>query len=118
MHTPAGFEMIDGKAHVTSWLEVIFNPSFPYRFTHMMLASGLTVAFLIAGVSSYRWLRSERGAEVVAGIKTGVYLAALLIPLQIIARPEHHGASARQAGRDGRHLGNAKRRACGAVCPA
>ena len=89
MHTPAGFEMIDGKAHVTSWLEVIFNPSFPYRFTHMMLASGLTVAFLIAGISSYRWLRSDRGAEVVSGIKTGVYLAAFLIPLQIIAGDLH-----------------------------
>ena len=89
MHTPAGFEMIDGKAHVTSWLEVIFNPSFPYRFTHMMLASGLTVAFLLAGISSYRWLRSERGAEVAAGIKTGVYLAAFLIPLQIMAGDMH-----------------------------
>jgi cytochrome d ubiquinol oxidase subunit I len=89
MHTPAGFEMVDGKAHVTSWLEVIFNPSFPYRFTHTMLASGLTVAFLMAGISSYRWLCSERGAEVVAGIKTGVYLAAFLIPLQIMAGDAH-----------------------------
>jgi len=89
MHTPAGFEMIDGQAHVTSWFEVIFNPSFPYRFTHMMLASGLTVAFLVAGVSSYRWLRGERGAEAMAGLKTGVYLAALLIPLQIVAGDFH-----------------------------
>ena len=89
MHTPAGFEMINGQAHVTSWLEVIFNPSFPYRFTHMMLASGLTVAFLVAGISAYRWLRKERGAEVIAGLKTGVYLAAVLIPLQIIAGDLH-----------------------------
>jgi cytochrome d ubiquinol oxidase subunit I len=89
MHTPAGFEMINGQAHVTSWFEVIFNPSFPYRFTHMMLASGLTVAFLVAGVSSYRWLRGERGAEAMAGLKTGVYLAALLIPLQIVAGDFH-----------------------------
>ncbi len=89
MHTPAGFEMINGKAHVTSWLEVIFNPSFPYRFTHMMLASGLTVAFLVAGISSYRWLRNERGAEVIASLKTGVYLAAFLIPLQIVAGDFH-----------------------------
>ncbi len=89
MHTPAGFEMIDGQAHVTSWLEVIFNPSFPYRFIHMMLASGLTVAFLVAGVSSYRWLRGERGAEAMAGLKTGVYLAAILIPLQIVAGDFH-----------------------------
>ena len=89
MHTPAGFEMINGQAHVTSWLEVIFNPSFPYRFTHMMLASGLTVAFLVAGISAYRWLREDRGAEVMAGLKTGVYLAAVLIPLQIIAGDLH-----------------------------
>jgi cytochrome bd ubiquinol oxidase subunit I len=89
MHTPTGFEMINGQAHVTSWLEVIFNPSFSYRFTHMMLASGLTVAFLVAGISAYRWLRDDRGAEVMAGLKTGVYLAAVLIPLQIIAGDLH-----------------------------
>jgi len=89
MHTPAGFEMINGQAHVTSWFEVIFNPSFPYRFTHMMLASGLTVAFLVAGISAYRWLRDDRGAEVMAGLKTGIYLAAMLIPLQIIAGDLH-----------------------------
>ena len=89
MHTPAGFEMINGQAHVTSWLQVIFNPSFPYRFTHMMLASGLTVSFLVAGVSAYRWLRKDRGAEVMAGLKTGICLAAILIPLQIVAGDFH-----------------------------
>ena len=89
MHTPAGFEMINGQAHVTSWFEVIFNPSFPYRFTHMMLASGLTVAFLVAGISAYRWLRQDRTAEVMSGLKTGIYLAAFLIPLQIVAGDLH-----------------------------
>jgi len=89
MQTPAGFEMINGQAHVTSWLEVIFNPSFPYRLTHMLLASGLTVAFLVAGISAYRWLREDRSAEVMASLKTGIYLAALLIPLQIIAGDLH-----------------------------
>lgn len=89
MQTPAGFEMINGQAHVVSWLEVIFNPSFPYRLVHMLLASGLTVAFLVAGVSAYRWLREDRGAEVMAGLKTGIYMAALLIPLQIIAGDLH-----------------------------
>ena len=89
MNTPAGFEMINGQAHVTSWFEVIFNPSFPYRFTHMMMASGLTVAFLVAGISAYRWLRQDRTAEVMSGLKTGIYLAAFLIPLQIIAGDLH-----------------------------
>ena len=89
MHTPAGFEMINGQAHVTSWLAVIFNPSFPYRLVHMLLASGLTVAFLVAGISAYRWLRDDKTAEVLASLKTGVYLAALLIPLQILAGDLH-----------------------------
>jgi cytochrome bd ubiquinol oxidase subunit I len=89
MHTPAGFEMINGQAHVTSWLEVIFNPSFPYRLTHMLLASGLTVAFLVAGISAYRWLRNDKMPEVLASLKTGIYLAAMLIPLQIIAGDLH-----------------------------
>ena len=89
MHTPAGFEMIDGKAVVTSWMAVIFNPSFPYRMTHMMLASGLTVAFLLAGLSAYRWLKNDRGADVWAALKTGVVLAALLIPVQIVVGDMH-----------------------------
>jgi cytochrome d ubiquinol oxidase subunit I len=89
MHTPAGFEMINGQAHVTSWLQVIFNPSFPYRFSHMLLASGLTVSFLVAGLSAYRWLRNDRGADVRAALRTGVYIAAFLIPVQILVGDAH-----------------------------
>lgn len=89
MHTPAGFEMIKGQAHVTSWLAVIFNPSFPYRMTHMLIASGLTVAFLVAGISAYRWLRNDRGPEVQAALRTGIFLAAALIPLQIVVGDLH-----------------------------
>jgi len=83
MHTPAGFEMVDGQAQVMSWWAVIFNPSFLYRLTHVLLASGLTVAFLLAGISAFRWLRQDRGADVQAALRTGVLSAALLIPLQI-----------------------------------
>lgn len=89
MHTPAGFEMIDGKAHVTSWWSIIFNPSFPYRMTHMLLASGLTVAFLLAGVSAYRWLQGQRTTDVFSTLKSGVWLAAVLIPLQIVVGDLH-----------------------------
>ena len=69
MHTPTGFEMINGQAHVTSWFAVIFNPSFAYRFSHMLIASGLTVAFLLAGISAFRWLKNDRGADVNAGLR-------------------------------------------------
>jgi cytochrome d ubiquinol oxidase subunit I len=89
MHTPAGFEMINGQAHVTSWVAVIFNPSFPYRLAHMLIASGLTVGFLLAGVSAYRWLKNDRGADVLATLRTGVFAAAVLIPIQIVVGDLH-----------------------------
>ncbi len=89
MHTPAGFEMRDGVAHVTSWMEVIFNPSMPYRLVHMLLASGLTVAFVIAGVSAIRWLMGDRGAEVRKTFRVGAWMGALLIPAQILAGDFH-----------------------------
>ena len=89
MHTPAGFEMINGQAHVTSWFDVIFNPSFPYRMTHMLLASGLTGSFLLAGISAYRWLKNDHASEVLAALRTGVMVAAVLVPIQIFVGDMH-----------------------------
>ena len=89
MQTPAGHEVIDGVYHVRSWVEVIFNPSFPYRFTHMVLASGLTCAFLLTGLSAWQTLRGvgQRAAPKV--MRTGLTLGALLIPLQIVVGDAH-----------------------------
>src|SRR6056297_3035001 len=78
MHTPAGFELRDGVVHATDWLAIIFNPSMPYRLAHMLLASGLTVAFLLAGLSAFRWLRGDRSAGLRVALKTGVTMAAVL----------------------------------------
>ncbi|MFK8051350.1 MAG: cytochrome ubiquinol oxidase subunit I [Woeseiaceae bacterium] len=89
MHTPAGFEMRDGVAHATDWMAIIFNPSFPYRFVHALMASFLTVAFLTAGISAYRWLRGDRTPSVLAVMRTGIYVAAVLAPLQIFSGDLH-----------------------------
>ena len=89
MHTPAGFEMIDGRAHATDWLAIVFNPSFPYRLVHTLLASGLTAAFLITGLSAYRWIKGDRAQSVMTGMKTGLRVAAVLIPIQIVAGDLH-----------------------------
>ena len=89
MHTPQGFEMIDGVAHATDWWAIIFNPSMPYRFFHMMLASFLTVSFLIAGVSAFRWLIGGRTLGVRVALQTGIVTAALLIPVQIFVGDMH-----------------------------
>ena len=89
MQTPVGFEMIDGKAHVLSWFAVVFNPSFPYRLAHMLLASGLTASFLIAGISAYQWQRGDRAPAVMAALRTAVLVASALIPLQIFIGDLH-----------------------------
>ncbi|MCL2469706.1 MAG: cytochrome ubiquinol oxidase subunit I [Alphaproteobacteria bacterium] len=95
MQTPAGFEMIDGKAYATDWLAVIFNPSMPYRMVHMLLASGLTAGFFMAGVAAYRWLAGHKTPVMKLSMKVGIYLAALLIPWQIMAG-DLHGLNTRE----------------------
>mgnify|MGYP001315932386 CR=1 FL=1 len=89
MHTPAGFEIRDGEFFVTSWLEVVFNPSFPYRLAHMLLASGLTVAFLIAGVSAWQILRRKANVATPRQLRFGLTLGAILIPVQILVGDLH-----------------------------
>lgn len=89
MHTPTGFEMIDGVAYPTSWFQVIFNPSFPYRFTHMMLASGLTAAFFVAGLSAYRIRLGDSKTAPYIALKTGLLIAAILTPIQIFVGDLH-----------------------------
>ena len=89
MQTPQGFELRDGVIHATDWLAIVFNPSMPYRVVHTLLASGLTAAFLIAGLSAYRWLRGDRTASVRAALRTGIVMAAVIAPLQILAGDLH-----------------------------
>ena len=89
MHTPQGFEMIDGVAHATDWAAIVFNPSMPYRFAHMMLASFLTVSFLIAGVSAFRWVIGGQTKGVRAALQTAIVAGALLIPVQILVGDMH-----------------------------
>jgi cytochrome bd ubiquinol oxidase subunit I len=89
MQTPTGHQIIDGEFHVRSWLEVIFNPSFPYRLTHMLLASALTVAFLVAGLSAWQVLRGTTNRSTPKALRTGLTMAALLVPLQILVGDLH-----------------------------
>lgn len=89
MQTPAGFEIRDGVAFATDWWAVIFNPSFPYRLVHMLLASGLTVSFLIAGLSALRYLSGDRSESMWKALRTGVFAGAALIPVQIFVGDLH-----------------------------
>ena len=62
MQTPAGYEIIDGKFFAKDWFAVVFNPSFPYRFGHMLLASMLTASFLMAGLSAWQIIKGTATA--------------------------------------------------------
>lgn len=89
MQTPAGYEIIDGRFHATSWWEVIFNPSFPYRLAHKLLASTLTAAFVVAGLSAWQLLKGTANGGTHKALRAGVFTAALAIPLQIFMGDLH-----------------------------
>ncbi len=84
MQTPQGFVVAaDGRLMPTNWLEVIFNPSFPYRFAHMVTAAYLTTAFVVGGVGAF-YLWSKRHlpqAKIMLGM--AVMMAALVAPVQL-----------------------------------
>ncbi len=83
MHTPQGYEIIHGEFHALDWWAIVFNPSFPYRLAHKLLASGLTVAFFLSGLSAWQVLKGRTQPHTAKVLRVGLTLGALLIPLQI-----------------------------------
>src|SRR6185436_166043 len=76
MQTPAGHVFDNGVLIAGSWLEVIFNPSFPYRLAHMLLASGITASFVVAGLSAWRLLKAPNDPSALKTLRFGVHIAA------------------------------------------
>jgi cytochrome d ubiquinol oxidase subunit I len=89
MHTPAGAELVDGRLVAVDWGAVIFNPSFPYRLTHMLLAAGITSALVVAGASAWHVLRKAHVEFGVLGLKTALAVLAVAAPLQAIVGDLH-----------------------------
>lgn len=89
MQTPTGFELRDGVAFPVDWWAVIFNPSFPYRFFHMLLASLITACFLLMGVSSYRLLKGDHKPAPRITLRLAALVAALAVPVQIFVGDLH-----------------------------
>ncbi|TLX59666.1 cytochrome ubiquinol oxidase subunit I [Stutzerimonas nosocomialis] len=90
MHTPAGFVIgPDGRFEAQDWLAIIFNPSFPYRFTHMTLAAFLATALMVAATGAWHLLRDRgnRGARVMFSM--ALWVIAVLAPLQILVGDLH-----------------------------
>ena len=90
MQTPQGFRIgSDGLLYPTGWLQVIFNPSFPYRFVHMVTAAYLTTAFTVAGIGAfYLWRqRHVQHARVMFGM--AMIMAIFVAPLQLVLGDLH-----------------------------
>jgi cytochrome d ubiquinol oxidase subunit I len=95
LQTPAGYAIVNGEFQAVDWLAIVFNPSLPYRLTHMLLASGLTVSFLMSGVSAWQLLRGKANVSTPKVMRLSLSLAAILIPLQILAG-DAHGLNTRE----------------------
>lgn len=89
MQTPTGYEIRDGVVYAKDWIEIIFNPSMPYRFAHMLLASFLTASFFVAGISSYQILKDKRQQAPKLALKSALTFAAVLAPLQMFVGDFH-----------------------------
>lgn len=89
MHTPAGYEMRDGSVHVSSWLDAIFSPSFGWRLTHMLMASFLTGAFVVAGTSAWFLLRQREMAANRKALSMSLWMILILAPAQVVVGDFH-----------------------------
>jgi cytochrome d ubiquinol oxidase subunit I len=89
MHTPSGYELRDGVFHPLDWAAVIFNPSFPYRLAHMVLAAFLTTAFVIGAVAAGYLLRGREREAATLMLKLAIAFVAITVPLQILVGDQH-----------------------------
>lgn len=89
MQTPAGFVLDGDVVRVDNWWAVIWNPSFPYRFAHMMIASILSTAFFVAGISAWRVRKKVDGPATWKVIRVCVVVAAVLSPVQLLVGDLH-----------------------------
>ncbi len=85
MQTPAGYKIVDGRFFPASWLHIIFNPSYPYRFVHMMGAAYLSVALLVGAVGAFHLLRNTALAPARTMLSMSLWMVLCAAPLQVIA---------------------------------
>ncbi|EHM02808.1 bacterial cytochrome ubiquinol oxidase [Acetobacteraceae bacterium AT-5844] len=95
MQTPAGYEIIDGRFYPKDWIEVIFNPSFPYRLAHVVVGFFVTTGFVVLGVGAYLLRRNRAVEEGRIMVSMTLWLLTVLVPLQIYIG-DLHGLNTRE----------------------
>lgn len=89
MQTPAGFEIIDGRAVPVDWLAVIFNPSFPYRLLHMTVAAFLATALFVAASAAWQLLRGRDNPAIRKMLSMAMWMLVVVAPMQAVIGDFH-----------------------------
>jgi cytochrome d ubiquinol oxidase subunit I len=89
MQTPQGYEIIDGRIVPTDWLQVIFNPSFPYRLVHMGLACLLATALIVGAAGAWHLLHHRDNKRVRKMFSMAMWMVLFVAPIQIEAGDQH-----------------------------
>jgi cytochrome bd ubiquinol oxidase subunit I len=89
MHTPQGFAIINGRIVPTDWLQVILNPSFPYRLAHMGLAAFLATALFVGSAGAWHLLKYRDNPRVKTMFSMAMWMVLVTAPLQILAGDMH-----------------------------
>jgi cytochrome d ubiquinol oxidase subunit I len=95
MQTPAGYELVDGRFFPSDWLQIVFNPSFPYRFMHNVNAFYITTGFVVLGVGAYLIRRGRSEEEARMMMRMALDLLIVLVPVQFILG-DAHGLNTRE----------------------
>ncbi|RCW73979.1 cytochrome ubiquinol oxidase subunit I [Pseudorhodoferax soli] len=89
MHTPQGHEIIDGRVVPVDWLRVIFNPSFPYRLTHTVVASYIATALMVAGAAAWHLLRGNDNTRIRTMLSMAMWMLLAATPIQAFIGDQH-----------------------------
>jgi cytochrome bd ubiquinol oxidase subunit I len=84
MQTPAGYELINGRFFPKDWVQIVFNPSFPYRLAHTVVGFYVTTAFVVLAVAAYHLRRNFFVNEGRTMLKMALALLTILVPLQML----------------------------------
>lgn len=89
MQTPQGHEIIDGRVVPVDWIRVIFNPSFPYRLAHTVVAAYIATALMVAGAGAWHLLRGNDNTRVRTMLSMALWMLLAAAPLQAVIGDQH-----------------------------
>jgi cytochrome bd ubiquinol oxidase subunit I len=89
LHTPAGYQIIDVRFYPKNWLQIVFNPSFPYRLAHNVTAFYITTGFVILGIGAYLIRTAKAEEEGRTMMRMALNLLIVLVPLQMVLGDQH-----------------------------